>query len=167
MAATMLDELLELKEYREEKAEMRLARSRLVLAEVTRRTDEARTALVEYRRWSAEHEVGLYGALYGQLVRLRQLEHLREDVVILRMREHSLAESLTKVEGERTQADGAVREARTAHEQATRIREKFVQLVEAQSEEIRLEDERREDLELEDLYAIRRDREDWQENDDE
>src|ERR1700683_5041113 len=110
MPATMLDELLRLKVYREDKAEMNLAKSRFVLAEATRRSDEARETLTQYRRWSGEQEVGLYGSLYGRFVRLRQLEHLREDLVILRMKERTLAESLTKVEGERKQADGAVRD---------------------------------------------------------
>ena len=164
---TMLDELLRLKVYREDRAEMSLARCRLVLAEVTKRTDEARETLVSYRRWSAEHELGLYGAIYGSRVRVRDLEYLREDVVILRLRERTLDESLAKVETERVQADSAVRESRAVHERATRTREKFVQLVNVQSEEIRLETERKEEVELEDLYAIRRDREDWEFNGDE
>jgi len=164
---TMLNELLRLKVYREEKAEMGLARCRLALVEVRRRTDAARDALAGYRRWSTEHELGLYGALYGRLVRARDLEHLREDVVVLRLKERTLEESLEKVEVERGQAEVAVRESRAVHEQASRTREKFVQLVSVQSEEIRLEAERREDVELEDLYAIRRDREDWEGSEDE
>ncbi len=164
---TMLDQLLRLKVYREDKAEMGLARCRLVRAEVVRRADAARQSLVDYRQWSAEHERGLYGAMYGRLVRLRDLEHLREDVVTLRVEERALDETLTKVEAERVQADTAVHESRVAHEQATRTREKFVQLVRVEAEETRLESERKEDIELEDLYAIRRDRDDWKERDDE
>ena len=159
---TMLDELLRLKVYREEKAEMGLARCRLALAEVTRRVDAARETLTGYRRWSVEQELGLYGALYRRLVRIRELEHLREDVMVLRLKERTLQESLEKVETEHTQAEAAVRGSRVVHEQASRTRAKFVQLVGVQSEEIRLESERREEVELEDLYAIRRDREDWE-----
>ncbi len=159
---TMLDELLRLKVYRENKAELGLARCRLVLAEATRRTQEAEKSLEEFRRWSAEHELGLYGAMYRQLVRLRDLEHLREDVVILRVKERGLSESLEKIEAEREKADTAVHDSRKAHEQATRTREKFIQLVQVEVEELRLESERKEDSELEDLYAIRRDREDWE-----
>ncbi len=158
----MLDELLRLKVHREGKAEMSLARCRVVLVEATHRTDEAQKSLADFQRWSAEHELGLYGAMYGQLVRLRDLEHLREDVVILRVRERALSESLTKVETERAKADTAVRDSRVVHEQATRSREKFVQLVRTELEELRLESERKEDAELEDLYGILRDREDWE-----
>ncbi len=164
---TMLDELLRLKVYREEKAEMGLARCRFALAEVTRRTDRARDTLTGYQRWSVERELGLYGALYGRLVRARDLEHLREDVVVLRSKERTLKESLEKVEVEHGQAEVAARESRAVHEQASRTREKFVQLVSVQSEEIRLETERREDIELEELYVIRRDREDWEGGEDE
>jgi hypothetical protein len=165
MAVTVLDDLLRLKVYREDKAELGLARSRFALAEVTRRNDEARDTLTRYQDWSAEHEQGLYGAVYGRFVRPRDLEYLREDVVILRLKERSLTESLAAIDTERTQADSTVREARGVHEQATRTREKFVRLVEAQSEEIRLEDERKEDVEMEDLYSTRRDREDWEGHD--
>ncbi len=163
----MLVELLRIKTHREDKAEMNLVKSRLVLVEVSRRADEARESLTQYQRWSAEHELSLYGAMYGRRVRPRDLELLREDVVILRTKERSLADSFTKVDGERQEADKTVREARATHEQATRTREKFVQLVNAQTEEIRLEDERKEDLEMEDLHTGRRDRDDWEEPDDE
>ncbi len=159
---TMLDELLHLKVYRENKAEMSLARCRLVLAEATQRTQEAQKSLVDFQHWSAEHELGLYGAMFGRLVRLRDLEHVREDVVILRVKERTLSESLVKIDAERATADTAVRDSRTVHEQATRTREKFVQLVQVEVEDLRLESERKEDSELEDLYAIRRDREDWE-----
>jgi hypothetical protein len=164
---TVLDELLRLKVYRESKAEVTLAKCRHVLIDVTRRADEAREALHGYQRWSNEQERSLYDALYGQLVRLRDLERLREDVVMLRMKERALNEGLAKTEAERVQADTATREARAVHELATRTREKFIQLVHAQAEEIRLEDERKEDAEVEDLYAIQRDREDWEVRDDE
>ncbi|WP_129781704.1 type III secretion system stalk subunit SctO [Peristeroidobacter soli] len=164
---TVLNELLGLKRYREDKAEMALARSRLALSEVTKRKEEAQRALVSYQQWSETHEREIYGAVYGRIVRPRDLEHLREDVVMLRVKERALNETLTNVEAERTQADTAVRDSRTAHERATRTREKFVQLVEAQSEEIRVEAERKEDVELEDLYSVTRDREDWEERDDE
>ncbi len=162
----MLDELLRLKVYRQDKAEMSLARCRLVFAEVMQRMQQAQQSLEDFQRWSAEHESGLYGAMYGRLVRPRDLEHVREDVVMLRVQERSLSESLTKVNTECTQAETAVRESRGVHELAMRSREKFVQLVRVEAEEFALESERKEDLELEDLYTIRRDREDWDEHDD-
>ena len=164
---TMLNELLNLKRYRQDKAEMVLVKCRLALAEVSKRKDDAQEALESYQQWSEDHERGMYGAVYGRVVRPRDLENLRLDVVMLRVKERVLNEALTKVETERTQADTAVRDSRVAHERASRTREKFVQLVEAQSEEIRIEAERQEDVEQEDLHSIRRDREDWEERDDE
>jgi type III secretion protein O len=164
---TMLNELLNLKRYRQDKAEMVLAKSRLALAEVTKRREDAQEALVSYRQWSEDHERDMYGAVYGRVVRPSDLENLRQDVVMLRVKERALDEVLTKVEKERTQADTAVRDSRVEHERASRTREKFVQLVDAQSEEIRIEAERQEDVEQEDLHATRRDREDWEDRDDE
>ena len=164
---TMLNELLELKRYREDKAEMAVVRTRFALVAVTKRKDEAQQELVNYQKWSETHEQDMYGAVYGRVVRPRDLENLRQDVVMLRVKERALNEQLTQVEAERTQADTAVRDSRVVHERATRTREKFVQLVEVQSEEIRAEAERKEDVETEDLYAVARDREDWGERDDE
>jgi len=164
---TILDELLRLKRHREDKAEMRLARCRLELAEVRRREQEAQEALVSYQRWSAHHEKNLYGALYGQIVRPRVLETLRDDVVMLRVKERALTETARKIETEISNADAAVRDSRTAHQQASRVREKFVQLVLAQSETLRVEAERKEDSELEELYVVRKDDTEWETPDDE
>jgi type III secretion protein O len=164
---TMLNELLELKRYREDKAELAVARCRLALAEVTKRKEGAQEALVSYQRWSETHERDMYGAVYGRVVRPRDLENLRQDVVMLRVKERALNDDLTNVEAERAKADTGVRESRVAHERATRTREKFVQLVDVESEETRIEAERKEDVELEDLHSIARDREDWEEREDE
>jgi type III secretion protein O len=160
---TVLDELLRLKRYREDKAEMLLARRRLELADMRRRAEESQEALDHYRRWSVEHERELYGALYGHTVRPKVLENLRDDVVMLRVKERSLMDEAKRLDADVGQADAAFRDSRAAHQQASRVREKFVQLVLAQSEELRVEAERKEDGELEELYGAPRERDEWEE----
>ncbi|HLA73556.1 MAG TPA: YscO family type III secretion system apparatus protein, partial [Steroidobacteraceae bacterium] len=80
---TVLNELLELKRYRENKAEMAVVRTRFALAAVTKRKDEAQQELANYQIWSETHEKDMYGAVYGRVVRPRDLEDLRQDVVML------------------------------------------------------------------------------------
>jgi len=163
----MLNELLRLKRYREDKAEMAVSTCRFGLQEASRYREQAKASLIEYRSWSCEREREMYAEVCRRIVRLRDLEYLKEDVVGLHIKERSLEEQLATAKVKEEQADKALAEARQNHRTASRAREKFVQLVSVQAEEIRLEGERKEDVETEDLYAIRRDREDWEGRDDE
>lgn len=163
---SILDELLQLKQFRENKAERSVAVCRLMLAEVVGRTERAKQALSKYIGWSRQREADLYAALYGRRVLVRDIERTRDDVLAMRHKERGLRESVTRTEQEREHSEQALRHAREAHESATRIREKFLQLVGLQSEEIRLENERKEDAEMDDLHAVRRDRQEWETHDD-
>ncbi|THF57267.1 type III secretion system stalk subunit SctO [Pseudothauera rhizosphaerae] len=158
---SMLHELLRLKEHRENKAEMAVSGCRMALAEAVQQEETARGSLVEYRHWSVEQERGMYAAVCRRVVRARDLEWLREDVLMLRVKERDLEDVLHQREKQRDEADHRLQDAREVHRLASRVKEKFIQLVEVQSEEIRLESERKEDVEMEDLYAVRKEREDW------
>lgn len=152
----MLDELLHLKAWREGKAERALAECRGALAASARMADQAVTSLADYRDWSARHELELFAKVRGRSVRPRDLEHLREDVGALRVREGELEDLRVRAARHRDEAEVAVGEARDAHRTASKAREKFERLAAAAAEEGRREDERREDVETEDRGAIRR-----------
>lgn len=152
---TLLAELLRIKEYREDKAELGVIKSRSILAETMRRNDEARDALDRYERWSDERERQLYSGILGRSIKLRELTYLREDVALLKQKKLALSESLNRADAEQTEAQVAADVARDTHEVAARAREKFVQLVQAHSEELRLENERKEDGEIEELTSVR------------
>ena len=138
----------------------------MAFAEAVRVEQKADRTLNDYRIWSDSHERELYAEVCRRVVRPRELEWLREDVSALRVKETTLECELTQAGKQRGAAEDELKTARNLHELATRAREKFVQLVGAEAEEIRLEAERKEDVETEDGYAARREREqedeDWE-----
>jgi type III secretion protein O len=158
---TIVQELLRLKVHREHKAEMAVSVCRQTLAEANRNRDKAREALADYRQWSVAEETNWYGRICRQVVRVGQIHQLLEDVAALRTKERELDATLEDSEQARQHSETELLAARDGHRQASRAREKFVRLAEAQSEELRLESERKEDAETEDLYALRKEREDW------
>ena len=158
---TILQELLRLKVHRENKAEMAVSVCRLALAEANRNRDKAQGALADYRRWSVAEESDWYGSICRQVVRVSQIHRLLEDVAELRRKEQELEATLEEFELARRRSETELHEARNGHRFASRAREKFVQLAAARTEELRLESERKEDVETEELYAFRKEREDW------
>ena len=120
---------------------------------------QADQTLNDYRVWSDGHERSLYDEVCKRVVRPRDLEWLREDVSALRVKETSLEGELAQAGKQRSTAEDELKQARGVRELATRVREKFVQLVGAEADELRLEAERKEDVETEDSYAGRREHE--------
>jgi type III secretion protein O len=157
----MIGELLRIKTFRETKAELEVSRARLELAAAIDAAAKARTALADYRTWSVNHERSLYADLCTKVVKAREIEWLREDVLLLRGKERELDAAIANADGATQKAEGAVKTARQGHVDATRNREKFSEVARIMAVENALEAARREETDLEDLYAIRRDRQDW------
>lgn len=163
----MIKDLVRIKEFRERKAEMEVARARLDLAAAIQAVADAKVALQDYRAWSLNHERTLYAELCKKLVKPRDVEWLREDVLLLRGKERELDAAVATADGTRVKAEDGVRLARATHATATRNREKFDEVAKGIAAEATLEAAKREESELEDLYAIRRDKAEWGEGDDE
>jgi type III secretion protein O len=151
----LLDELLRLKSHREDKASRALAADRAALAETERLERSAGDALEDYRAWAERHERELYAELCRRVVQPREIEWLKQDVAGLKTKESELEGLLAKAGERRGQAEQALARAREAHAQALRAREKFTRLLEAQAQAARLESERLEDVEAEDLQGTR------------
>jgi type III secretion protein O len=152
----VLDELLHLKAWREGKAERALADGRAALAESARMAEQADAALADYRDWSARHEQSLYADVCSRAVRPRELEYLREDVAVLRVREAELDDLRLRAQRRREESEAALGSVREAHRQAVKAREKFERLADLQAEEHRVDAERAEDAEAEDRAPVRR-----------
>ena len=162
MAADMVDELLFIKRFRETKAETELKKSRgdLVLAQQAER--EAEQALDNYVAWAAAQEQSWYADLCSRLVKLREITAVQEDVVGLKAAERDYRETLDQRqkahEVAREQMELSMRRMR----EASPAREKFVELARNFHLLAAREQERKEELELEELASVRREREDWE-----
>ncbi len=160
---SVFTELLSIKRFRESKAEGAVRRQRAVLAEAVQARDAADQALRHFRDYSLRHERALYADLCSRIVRLRDIEDVQLAVVDLRGQERRHESSLQDAEQGRTRQAEQLDQDKRVHADASRTKEKFVELAQAYADEQIKELERKEDAELEEAAETRRDRADWDE----
>lgn len=157
----MLREILAIKNFREGKAESALRRQRDVLAEAVSQRERAQRRLEEFIDYAREQERRLYGGLVGQVVRLKDIQDVHLAVGEIRGQQHDFERSVEQAEQERLRELQVMDERRQAHAEASRMKEKFVELVGVHAQEETRIAERKEDAEMEEASETRRDRMDW------
>ncbi len=160
---TLFRELLSIKDFRESRAELAVLKQRSILAEAIAVRDAAEKRLNEFRDYALQHERALYADLCRRIVRLRDLENAQLEVVDLRGRERSHEDSLSKSEQVRSAEQIHLKDARQSHHEASRMKQKFVELAQIFSDEQIKELERKDDAEMEEIAELRRERADWDE----
>ncbi len=160
---SIFKELLAIKSFRESKAEIAVRRQRAVLAEAARQRDEAEHKLVQYKDYALMHERQIYAELCTRIVRLREIENVQMVVVDLRDKERRHEEQLKQAEADRSKQATQLDTDKKTHSDASRMKEKFVELAQVFADETLKEIERKEDAEMEEVSETRRDRADWDE----
>lgn len=160
---SMLDELLSIKSFRETKAEIAVFNQRVSLAKAQARRDAAQERLLEFRDYALRRELEMYGDLCSRMVHLRDIQDVQESVGVLRTQERDCVVVLDEAEGARDREAETLKACKLVFSEASRIKQKFVELAEAEDEEEFRLAERNEDAEMEEIAEIRRDRADWQE----
>ncbi|HSV47686.1 MAG TPA: YscO family type III secretion system apparatus protein [Ramlibacter sp.] len=160
---SMFKELLSIKVFRESKAEIAVRKQRGVLAQAVSERDQADKTLADFRDFAVRHERGLYDDLCSRIVRLHDIEDVQLAVSGLRQSEVRHEEQLRQAEALRLKQAEQLEQDRLAHADATRMKEKFVELAQVYADEQIKELERKEDAELEEVAETRRDRADWDE----
>lgn len=149
MSTAMVKRLHQVKELRAGRAEQDLRRARALLAQAESGVAEARRALDDWVEEMPRRSDGIYAAAIGQQLNVDQLEALNRSIVALaehrRVLEHRVEEAGKAVKAAR---DG-VTAAERALAEAERAVGKFTELVEVLRRADLLEQERREDAELE------------------
>ena len=105
----------------------------------------------------------MYARLCAQVVKLRDIEDVRGEVAQLRMREDQQEQNVERAFENQTEQDAKLEVARGKHKEAARQKSKFVDLASNHASEVMREAERKEDLEMEEVASIKRDRADWDE----
>lgn len=149
----VVEELLRIKEFREDLASTELRKRRHRLEEALKVLEAKRAELDGYRRWRVRREDELFDEIQGRLVRVRDLEDLKTDIALLRDKERLLEQYLTDAEKARQSAKEAVEAAIEALNAAIRATRKFEEFVGLWREQARRERERFEELELEDTLT--------------
>ena len=147
----VVGDMLRIKQFRENRAEMEVSRTRHVLQEATQALDRARNELNEFRNSCERRERELYADMCSRLVRLTDINDLMLTVAEMQegVRGHEgHVSSATEV---RKTAVESLAQARQGHQLAVRSREKFSVLSVVDEAELRLEQQRAEDLEMEDI----------------
>ncbi len=156
-------DLLRIKDFRERKAETELVRSRLSMSEATVALAQATEELDRFRSYSDRRERELYAALCERIVRLRDIEDVQWVVTDLRSGERSREEQQAAAAKARDTAASALAQASDTHRLASRSKEKFVEIARSFDEERLRELQRLEDLEMEEVRGVAREREEREE----
>lgn len=158
---TIFRDLLAIKAFRESKAESAVRRQRQALVEaVDRRLSSARR-LEAFRDYATRHEREIYDDLCQRVVVLREIQDVHATVVALRDQERTHQGELEQACDHEHQEEQELESRKQVHAQATRMKEKFMELAQRYAQEELRELERKEDAELEEVAETRRDRREW------
>lgn len=157
----MVDELLFIKEFRERKAETELQRSRARLSAAVQAERQAQDTLETFVAHASAEELRMYQELCARIVKLRDIQNVHGEVAALRLQEQAHAQALTERQQQHVQArEGFDTDTRKMRDAST-AREKFVELARNFRMLAAREAERKEELELEELASVVREREEW------
>ena len=155
----VLDELLDIKTFRQRQADAALQTARARLAEAHRTEESRRQAFEQFVNQATADVEAWYGALMGRQVKVHEINALHLDIAILRAEEETRKQA-------HLEARKGLESAQTVHvsaaeslREATTVREKFLELAQRHNAAIASELERREELEFEELASIVRERE--------
>lgn len=147
----MVDELLFIKRFREQKAEKDMLRTRFDLQQAHGREEAAQDSLQAFRLQAQADELRWYGDLCSRLVKPREILAVQEDVAVLRANEAQLAIGLEQAQAEHAAAQQRYAGATDQHRLATAAKNKFVELADSFHAAEARERERRDEMELEEV----------------
>lgn len=159
-------DLLAIKRFREDQAELAVAHQRQVLLQAQRQCAQSRAELDQFRQQSRRREQDMYQDLCSRLVRVGEIEDVMMGVADLRQGERDREAGVEQAAEQENQASALLAERRGAHGEASRVVRKFVELIGLHAAEHVRELERKEDLEMEEIASMARERDDWRQHDD-
>lgn len=150
-AAYLLQDLVRVRELREDRASKEVTRARNQVEEAKRILREREETLKAYKAWRVEEEDRLIQTIMLKKVKLGEITDLRLEILALREKELEHIDAVKQAEGDLDKALEQLEKARMAHIKATQELEKLIEHRETWDEEMRSEFERAEDLEMEEF----------------
>ena len=151
----MLDELIKVKRLREDKAIAALNEAQTLLEQRIADEEAKRQEQADYSLWRARRKQELYQDIEGKSVSLTALEQMREQIASHRDMDLQLQEDLVESVREREIAGQALETARQVRLSAYREVAKYEQYNQTLANEEQREQERREEVEVEDTNTGR------------
>ncbi len=157
----MIDELLFIKEFRERKQETELQKSRARLGSAAQQERQAETTLQNHVAHATHEELRLFADLCARIVKLKDISDVHSEVAAMRQQEMQHQQALEAAQQQHTEAQDDFQHNTRKMREASTAREKFVELARTHHMLEAREAERKEDLELEELASVVREREEW------
>lgn len=151
----VLTDLLRIKVFREEKAELALARARQFLVQADMKLDTARRTLQDYLRECERKERDMYADLCTRLVFLKEINEVTLDIQLMKEQTARHEQDVEEAKEARNAAAEQLEQAKQDHRDAVRMREKFTEMLRIVQEERNIDAMRLEDLELEEAASTR------------
>ncbi|MVW78585.1 type III secretion system stalk subunit SctO [Bordetella sp. 02P26C-1] len=163
----MFDEMLAIKRFREQQAELALLRQRQRRAEAEDKVETARVSLAKYQDWAQEHERALFRELCERIVRPRDIQDVLGKVAEMKLDESQYASALEAARETLEQEIVTLGERREEHVQTVRMTGKFLELAQSHWDEMAQQESRKEDGALEEVASLLWERPDSDDNGDE
>jgi hypothetical protein len=151
----LLQDLIRVREHREEQASQAVIRARRTLREAKDAATRAEKELNDYAAWRVQEERRKLDSLMRRPLKLGEISDVRQEIGMLREREFEFVDRLTQAQAAVAQAETQLEAARQKHALATRELEKLLEHRRLWQRERDLEDERAADLEAEDFSGPR------------
>ncbi|MGI4847197.1 MAG: type III secretion system stalk subunit SctO [Janthinobacterium lividum] len=145
----VIDDLLRIKKFREQKAELALAKARGAVAQALAALEKARADLAECEASCDRRQRALYADLLSRLVLRAEIDAVMVDVEEMKREIQAAEEVVEKKKVARDEAEKKLEAARVHHHEAMRGREKFTELSSLAGLERLALEQRKEDHELE------------------
>lgn len=157
MARYPLQDMVFVREHREDKASQAVTAARRVVVAAEQNLAQKQKELEEYSKWRVQEEERLIQSIMRRPVKLGDITDIRLEIAELRERELALIDQVHKAEGELDRAKEALELAKKAYKQATQDLQKLLEHRVTWQQEQNLEAERLADLELEDFIGPKND----------
>ena len=154
MARYFLQDLVFVREHREDKASKAVNAARRLVLEAEQVVQQRKKELEDYKVWRVQEEARLIEKIMRQKVKLGDITDLRLEIIGMREKEFEYIDQLRKAEGELDKAKENLEQARLAHKKATQELEKLIEHRELWRREEYFEQERMMDLESEDFRLM-------------
>jgi hypothetical protein len=157
MARYPLQDMVFVREHREDKASKAVTSARRVVQEAEKHLAAKEKELEEYSKWRVVEEERLIQSIMHRPVKLGDITDIRLEISSIRERELDFIDQVRKAEGELDRAQEELEKAKQAFKQATQDLEKLLEHRVTWQDEQNLEAERLADLELEDFSGPKTD----------
>lgn len=147
----ILQDLYRIKELRESGALTKVRKCRRFAEQKMRERDACAKELADYKHWRPQREDELFMQLKRQPVKMQGIDDYKAALSLLRERENVLVAQLEQAEKALASSQAALNEAQTQHANAVKAKEKFAEFLEAWNLETERQQERKEDLEMEEF----------------